>query len=293
MVKQAVNTDQDLINLTEISQSLSMLGKFISGIIQEVNSPVQYIQDNLKFLQEAFLDYQDLLSAHQKLVDALSVGKVTQQHLDKVTEIAARADIEYLEDEAPKAIDQALDGIKRVGTLVQSMTDFMQSGTEEISTIDFNKAIASTLTFAESEWKYGSNLEIDFDPALDRVPCFSGELNVAVLNLVVHASKANIEALDPTKGEKGIIRVSTRWNKENQQIEIRIADTGKGIPDEDKDDIFTPKFSGNEDQNTLGQGLAIAQALLRGHLGGSLGVESEAGKGSTFIVRLPFNGEVE
>jgi len=181
--KEMNHTEQtDDALLKDTTSSLATLGRLTASVFQGISSPIQYMTDNMNFLKEAFEDIQHLVDYHQDLVEALRRGKVNQTHIDKVDAACEKADLDYLEEEIPKAVDQTLDGVTKVTELLQAMMEFTQTKTEEVKPIDFNRAIISTLTFAEKEWTYRAKLVTDLDPALSNVPCFSGELNVAILN---------------------------------------------------------------------------------------------------------------
>jgi signal transduction histidine kinase len=188
-----------------------------------------------------------------------------------------------LKEEIPKALSQALSGVQRVARIVQAMKDFSHPGTESKTPIDLNRAIESTLTVCRNEWKYVAELETDLDASLPAVSCLPGEFNQVILNIVVNAAHA---IADQAKdGEKGVIRVTTR--RVNDRVEIRISDTGTGIPESARGRVFDPFFTTKEVGKGTGQGLAIARSVVVDKHQGEIFFETEMGKGTTFIIRLP------
>lgn len=165
------------------------------------------------------------------------------------------------------------------------MKEFSHPGTAEKTTADLNKAIESTITVSCNEWKYTAEVVTDFDPSLPLVPCFPGELNQVILNMIINASHA---IADVTKDVKGKITISTRHD--GDWVEIRVGDTGSGIPEEIKSKIFDPFFTTKEIGKGTGQGLAISHNVVVEKHGGTLTCESEVGQGTTFVIRLPLNG---
>jgi signal transduction histidine kinase len=166
------------------------------------------------------------------------------------------------------------------------MKEFAHPDRKEMAQVDINQAISSTLVIATNEYKYVADLETDF-ASLPPVNCFAGEINQVVLNLIVNAAHAIGDVVKGT-ADKGKIRVATRVL--DDQIEISVGDTGKGIPVEVRSRIFDPFFTTKEVGRGTGQGLSIARAVVVEKHGGTLHFETEAGRGTTFFIRLPING---
>jgi signal transduction histidine kinase len=198
------------------------------------------------------------------------------------------ADLDYLSLEVPKAIEQSLDGISRVTEIVRAMKEFSHPGGEDKVATDINRAIQSTITVARNEWKYVSEVVTDFDPQLPTVICFPGEFNQVILNLITNAAHAILDKLGPSPDEKGRIIISTR--RDGDWVEIRVSDTGSGIPENIQERVFDPFFTTKETGIGTGQGLAIAHAVIVDKHGGSIDFETEPGEGTTFVIRLPIGG---
>lgn len=265
------------------SEKLASVGQLASGIAHEINTPVQFIGDNTRFLQEAFDDMNALINTYKKLSDAVSNGSAHDELLTKARNLSEEIDVEYLAKEVPQAIDQALDGIERVSKIVMSMKNFSHPGSEQKEIIDINQAIQSTITVSSNEWKYHAELVTDFDEKAKAVPCYAGEFNQVILNIIINASHAISDIKQ--KNKLGTITISTRQQEEF--AEIRISDTGTGIPASVRKRIFEPFFTTKGVGKGSGQGLAIAYSVIVEKHGGNLDVESSAGKGTTFIIQLP------
>jgi signal transduction histidine kinase len=166
------------------------------------------------------------------------------------------------------------------------MKEFAHPDRKDMSPVDINHAIASTLVIATTEYKFVAEVETHF-AELPPVNCYAGEVNQVVLNLIVNAAHAIGDVVKDT-GTKGTIRVSTRVL--DDQVEIAIADTGRGIPPEIRKHIFDPFFTTKEVGKGTGQGLAIARSVVVEKHGGTLHFETELGKGTTFYIRLPIDG---
>jgi PAS domain S-box-containing protein len=265
-------------------QKMEAIGQLAAGIAHEINTPTQYIGDNTHFVQDGFADIARLLAAHARLLEAARADAITPALLAEVEAIVAESDIDYLLEEIPKAIRQSLEGVARVSKIVGAMKEFSHPGSDEKTAIDLNRAVDSALTVATNEWKYVANLVTDFDPALPPVPCLPSEISQVIVNIVVNAAHA-IADVARDRGEKGTITVSTR--AAGAWAEIRIADTGTGIPPEIRQKIFDPFFTTKGVGRGTGQGLAIAHSVVVDKHGGVIEVESEMGRGTTFLLRLP------
>jgi PAS domain S-box-containing protein len=257
------------------SQKLEAIGQLAAGIAHEINTPTQYIGDNSIFLRDAFADVLSFLT--------LLEGKNSREEWQDSYEAL---DLNYLKEEIPRAIQQSLEGVSRVAKIVSAMKEFSHPGGAVRERVDLNQAIESTITVSHNVWKYVATLETDFDPLLPPVPCFPGEFNQVILNLLVNAAHAIEEANGARNpGSLGLIRVSTRGT--GNSVEIRISDTGTGIPEAIRSRIFEPFFTTKGVGKGTGQGLAIARAVIVDKHGGSLDLLSETGVGTTFIIRLP------
>jgi PAS domain S-box-containing protein len=268
------------------AQKLESIGQLAAGIAHEINTPTQYIGDNTRFLKEAFTSVVQLLKQYQEAVKEAESGGVRGELLEKIAQAKEEQDLDFLLQEIPSAIDQSLEGIERVAKIVRAMKDFSHPNNAEKTAIDINHAIESTVTVTRNEWKYVANLETELDRNLPAVPCLPGEVNQVILNLIVNAAHAIGDAVRGTE-EKGLIRVTT--TRVGEWVEIRVADTGTGIPEQARSRIFEPFFTTKEVGKGTGQGLAITRSVVVDKHGGTITFETEVGKGTTFIVRIPLS----
>jgi PAS domain S-box-containing protein len=271
------------------SQKLESIGQLAAGIAHEINTPIQYVGDNVQFLKCAFEDLKSLLAKYERLLESAQGNTISSEVIQEVASVIERADAGYLLEEIPRAIDEALEGVTRVSLLVHAMKEFSHPGTTNKTLVDLNHAIESTLTVAGNEWKRVAELETEFDPSLPPVSCLPGEFNQVILNLIVNAAHAIAEVVPKGSNKKGKILIQTRNCP--QWIEIRIHDTGAGIPEKVQTRIFDPFFTTKEIGKGTGQGLSIARSVIVDKHGGSIHFETEEGKGTTFIIRLPHDGK--
>lgn len=265
------------------AQKLESIGQLAAGIAHEINTPTQFIGDNIRFLDESV---GGILAVLRRLAPYRAMKEEDSVSASEVSSLLADVDVSYLGEELPKAIAQSLEGVERISKIVGAMKEFSHPAVDR-TLLDLNRAISSTITVASNEWKYVADVVSDFDPALPQVPVMPGAFNQVILNILVNAAHAigSLEPHSPTP--KGTITVSTR--KVDDFAEIRVRDTGGGIPDNIRDRIFDPFFTTKPVGKGTGQGLAIAHDVVVKKHQGSISVESQPGIGTTFIIRLPLH----
>ena len=265
------------------SQKLESIGQLAAGIAHEINTPIQYVSDNCRFLGDSFEQLASVLNAYSNLLEAARRTKFSPDVVRAVDTIIEAADLPYLIDEIPLAIGQSNEGVERVARIVRALKEFSHPGSKEMKVIDLNRAIENTLIVCRNEWKLVADTELELDSALPPVHCLADELNQVILNLVVNAAHAIGDS--PKKDTKGKITVSTK--RKGDLAEIRVKDDGTGIPKRIQSRIFDPFFTTKEVGRGTGQGLAIARDVIVNKHGGSLTFETEENVGTTFIVTLP------
>ncbi len=267
------------------SQKLEAIGQLAAGIAHEINTPAQYVGSNVRFIKSAFDDILAVCGRTRQFMQAARTAPPTCQDMDQLAALMAERDIDYLEAEVPAAIAQTLDGVERISTIVRSIKQFAHPGEMSMAPADLNEAMGSTVTVSRNEWKYVAEMETDLDASMPLVVCMIGEINQVVLNLIVNAAHAIAEVVRKEPGRKGRITLSTRYAP--PWAEIRVADTGGGIPAEVQGKIFDPFFTTKEVGKGTGQGLTISRSIVVEKHGGQLFFETEPGVGTTFVVRLP------
>lgn len=270
------------------AQKLESVGQLAAGIAHEINTPTQYVGSNLDFLDDSFRDLGNLIDRFQALLQAAEDNTLSPQQIQETRQKADEADWEYLSREIPSAIAQSREGIKRVTSIVRAMKEFSHPGSKEKAPTNLNAIIETTITVSRNEWKYVAELKTDFDPSLPPVQCLSDEMGQVILNMLVNAAHAIGAKLgENPEGQKGVITLSTK--QVGDWVELRISDTGCGIPEEIRQRIFDPFFTTKKVGKGTGQGLAIVHDVITGKHQGTITLESEVGVGSTFIIRLPVN----
>jgi two-component system, NtrC family, sensor kinase len=278
IVKRDVAAIRALEQQLAQAQKLESIGRLAAGIAHEVNTPMHFVADNLCYLRESIAGLLPLLRA--------MVGPDGSQRARQagVADLVHSLDLDFLAADIPRAIEQSLEGCDRITHIVKSMKEFSHPGTDTAPT-DLNRAIRSTVTVATHEWKPVAQVRLDLDPDLPEIVCNAGEVNQAVLNMLVNAAHAIEAASRQDPSRHGVITIITR--RASGGAEVMITDNGTGIPPEISGRVFDPFFTTKPVGRGTGQGLAIAHDVIVRRHGGSLRVDSLVGSGSTFTLWLP------
>jgi PAS domain S-box-containing protein len=265
------------------SQKLESVGRLAAGIAHEINTPIQFVGDNVHFLSGAFEQLLALCASYQNACKRSVAGQVSAEDIAQIKQEEELADLDYLRANIPASILATIDGVGRVAKIVQSMKAFAHPDRGEKEPSDLNLALRNTLTVATNELKYVAAVETEFGE-LPMVPCFLSDLNQVFLNLLVNAAHAVGDVVGKSS-QRGVIRVRTYC--EQDHVVVAISDTGTGIPADLHGRIFEPFFTTKEVGKGTGQGLALARSVIVEEHGGTLTFTTEMGKGTTFFIRIP------
>lgn len=261
-------------------QKMEALGTLAGGIAHEINSPIQYISDNLDFLSGAMRDLSGLVSLYR---EALNETGPQPQTRSRIAEAEAAIDLPFLAQESGEAIAQALSGVRAISRIVTAIKTFSHPGQADPIPVDINSVIRDAVVVSRNQWKPVAEVEEDLDETIPLILGHGDQLGQVVLNLIVNAMHA-IE--DANRAGYGRIRLSSRACGDH--AEIRIEDNGSGIPAHLIGRIFEPFFTTKAPGRGTGQGLSIVHAIVaRGH-GGEVKVESDPGHFTRFTVSLPY-----
>jgi two-component system, NtrC family, sensor kinase len=266
------------------AQKMESIGQLAAGIAHEINTPAQFISDNLTFLRDSWKSVKELMELHRATVRDNSKW-LPDDLAERLRQAEQACDLDFTMAEVPQAIDQAIDGASRVAKIVRAMKEFSHPGSDEKQPADINQAIRTTLTVSRNEWKYVAELETVLQPDLQPVPCDIGELNQVFLNLLINSAHAIAEVVGNGSAKKG--KITIRTMQDAKFTTITVQDTGAGIRPEIQSRVFDLFFTTKGVGRGTGQGLFLAHNSIVKKHGGKIWFESEVGKGTTFFIQLP------
>ncbi len=265
---------------------LEAVGQLAAGIAHEINTPVQYVGDNLRFLAQAFEALGRAKQACDGLIEAARGVQSLAEPLRAVERALEEAEIPFFLEECPEAIEQTIQGVEQVAAIVRSMKALAHPGRLEAETVAVAELVEHALTLSRNAWKCVAEVSTELAPDAAEVSGVRAELLQIFLNLVVNAAHAIEDALGEEAGTGRRGRIAIRASRRDGWIALEVRDTGCGIPEEIRERIFEPFFTTKGSGRGTGQGLPLVRSLVEKHRG-RLELETQAGRGSCFRVLLP------
>jgi len=257
-------------------EKMASIGQLAAGVAHEINNPIGFVTSNLGTLQKYLARVAEFLKTQAQIFPQDG----GDERVIRLAEIRKQLKIEPILEDLPSLLAESLDGVERVRKIVQNLKSFSRVDQSNYTVTDINQCLDDTLNMIWNELKYKCTVKKDYGD-LPQTLCYPQQLNQVFMNLLVNAAQA-IE-------NQGEIVITTRASA--QEITIAIADTGGGIPLENLARIFEPFFTTKEVGKGTGLGLSITYDIVTKKHGGKIEVESEVGKGTTFVVTLPIKTE--
>jgi signal transduction histidine kinase len=278
-------------NKTQLIQSekMSSLGQLVAGIAHEINNPVNFIYGNLSHATDYIQDLLKLLQLYQR------------HYPNPDSEIQAEAEaieLDFLIYDLPKLLSSMKVGAERIQKIVLSLRNFSRMDEAEVKPVNIHEGIDSTLLILQNRLKAKPNSSgiqvIKNYGDLPLIECYPGQLNQVFMNIISNAidaieEKANLSKnLELNTQEPSTIRIGTELSNSNEVI-IKIADNGTGIPENIQRRLFDPFFTTKPVGSGTGLGLSISYQIVAETHGGQLQCNSCVGKGTEFLIKIPLN----
>lgn len=262
------------------SEKMASIGQLSAGVAHEINNPIGFIMGNLRALKEYVETFKTLFEQYDELSASIQNRDLAIQKavLERIERIREQEDLSYILEDIDGVLSESLEGTERIHEVVRNLGSFARADEAQVDQANINNCIESTLKVVGNELKNRCTVNKHLNP-LPLIRCYPRQLNQVFMNLLVNAAHAI-----PERGEITITTEAT-----DSHIVIKISDTGVGIPSEDLSQIFDPFFTTKDASKGTGLGLPISQRIIKKH-GGTIKVESQVGKGTTFTIRLPVEG---
>src|SRR3569833_982610 len=170
-LRRALRELQDTQTLLLQAQKMESIGQLAAGMAHEINTPIQYVSDNVKFVRRCFDPVMDVAESVNELLRAWRRNELGEAAVAECEAKLARLKFDYIKRNVPSALDQSLDGLHRVATIVAAMKDFSHPSTGVKDLVDLGEVINVATTVSRNEWKYVADLEVVVSPDLPQVPC--------------------------------------------------------------------------------------------------------------------------
>lgn len=265
------------------SEKMSALGNLVAGVAHEINNPVGFVAGNLCEAQRSLRDLCDHLDLYRSQASATAI----EEHAETIN-------LDFLLEDLPEILNSMEVGCERIRNISTSLRSFTRADKDYKVPFDIHEGLDNTLLILKHRLRAN-----EIRPAIQVIteygqlpmtPCFPGQLKQVFMNILANA----IDVLDESNNDRRYeeIENNPNWIKirtstTEDQVIIRIADNGKGIPAEIKNHIFDYLFTTKEMGKGTGLGLAIAHQIIVDKHGGQLEVNSELGQGAEFVIYLP------
>ncbi len=265
------------------AEKMASIGQLSAGIAHEINNPAGYVYSNLLSMNKYIKRLLEILAKYDEALKSLqNNSEVLTEVCEEIEGLKKNLKIDFITDDMQNLVAESMEGMERLKKIVADLKSFSRADQEKLKHADINEGIESTLNVVWNELKYKCTVEKDYGE-LPLTYCNLGQLNQVFMNLLVNAAHA-IE-------KQGTIKIATRYvetegTQNSGNIVVRVSDTGSGIPEDKCSRIFEPFFTTKEVGKGTGLGLSIAYDIIQKH-DGTIEVDSEVGKGTTFIITLP------
>lgn len=263
------------------AEKMASVGQLAAGVAHEINNPVGFVGSNIATLSEYVATYQMIFSQINVALKAKE-DKARDAALKELENMLANQDMAFINEDITELLADSQEGLHRVAEIVKGLKLFSRVDSDKMQQHNINDCVRTTLAMVNNQLKYICTVETHLGKVPD-VLMNVGKISQVITNLLINAGQA-IEAT----GKNGRIIITTC--KLNDFIELRVEDTGCGIPASHLDKLFNPFFTTKPEGQGTGLGLSISFGIAQEH-GGSLSATSIEGKSSTFVLTLPINSE--
>lgn len=251
---------------------MASIGQLAAGVAHDINNPIGFVTNNLGELDRYIKDLRQFLELQGGMIEEL---KPDADQIKLISEKRSELQVDEMVDDLDDIIQESLEGTQRVSKIVQNLRNFSRLDEDDYELADLHECLDSTINISGNELRYKAEVIRDYGD-IPEIHCYPGQLNQVFMNLLINAAQS--------MQNYGEIAIST-WSQAGS-VFVKFVDTGVGIPESVQNRIFEPFFTTKEVGTGTGLGLSITYDIIQKHEG-DIWVESEVGKGTTFVIRLP------
>jgi PAS domain S-box-containing protein len=263
------------------SRRLEAIGALSSGIAHELNTPIQFIGDNIKFIGMSLKKIHQSYKLYDELKCECAAAGVLAEAVGRVEAFNKGIELTVLIADIMASIEETMDGICQVRDIALLMKEFSHPGTGGPEPSDINRVVQSAITICRGRHKNIVTVQTDLAADVPPVSCRKGQIQQVLVNMIVNA----VEAIEEQDMADGVIRIETKLA--GDAVRIEVSDNGPGIPKDLSEKIFDPFFTTKQVGKGTGQGLALAKDFIVNQHGGKLLLEHRPGFSTTFVIELP------
>ncbi|MEM6853239.1 MAG: ATP-binding protein [Planctomycetota bacterium] len=271
------------------AQKMESIGQLAAGIAHEINTPTQFVSENMRFLGEAIDKFQQVIAQQERFADPDAPAMDWAERHELLHDLKDEIEYDFIYDEAPRAVQESLDGLERIRDIVTAMREFSHPSENYTQRFNLNRVVQSSATMCRNRWKYVAELQYDLDPELPEIYGNAGELGQALVNLIVNAADA-LELSHPREaGRAATGRITIASRRTDAWVEVTVGDNGPGVPEDLIPRVFEPFFTTKDVGQGTGQGLSITHNVIVNKHKGQLELNNQPRNGAIFTIRLPLD----
>jgi len=271
-LKRANQEIKDTQSMVVHNEKMRSLGQLVAGVAHELNNPINFIYGNLVHLKNYTNDLVAIINKYELVQKQLPEDK-----FEEVEKLKQELEYDFIVEDLSSLIKSCHDGAERSKQIIIDLKNFSRLDEANIKEVDLHEGIESALNILESKYRDRVTVHKQYG-TIPQVMCYAGQVNQVFMNVLDNAAQA-IE-------EKGNVYVRTKV--EDQFVVVEFEDTGPGIDEDVLPKIFDPFFTTKPVGEGTGLGLSICYKIIKSH-NGKMEVESEKGKGTKFIIKIPID----
>ncbi|NQZ75489.1 MAG: PAS domain-containing protein [Ekhidna sp.] len=280
VLNQTIKALQDTQGQLVHSEKMASLGQLTAGIAHEINNPINFIFNGIESLKTSLSDLEVILAKYHEVEGTLAPDK-----LKEINELKDELEYDLLREDLKDMLVDIKEGAIRTIEIVKGLRVFSRLDEEDQKEADINECLDATITLLNNKLKNNVELTRTFDPHLERIQCYPGQLNQVFMNMINNSIQAFKD--DHPNPE---IEVATYSN--DTELTIMIKDNGIGMSEETRNRIFEPFYTTKPVGVGTGLGMSISFGIIEKH-GGRIELDTKLGVGTEFRIILPKTTENE